>query len=149
MFLWARHAPTGSTTFVQRTVSLPASTSVFDRLGHFLAIDAKRRAMAVAAQEGRFILYKTKSMDVWQNEARSGLSTTPIEDERIIPIEGRIMHMDFLSSAAGQDKFHVVLLFIVVVQGRTKMTCFDWDCREDLSKASVRTERFVVDLGRQ
>jgi len=147
IFLWAQHTQTGSSTFMQKTVSLPAGTSIFDRFGTYLAIDPKRRAMAVAAQEGRFIIYKTKSMDRWRNELRDGLSTTPIEDERIILIEGRIMHMDFLSSAVGQDDSHVVLLFIVVVQGKTKMTCFDWDCRENLSKAAVRTERFVVDLG--
>jgi hypothetical protein len=147
MFLWAQHTQTGTSTFMQKTIILPAGSSTFDRFGAFLAIDPKRRAMAVAAQEGRFILYKTKSMERWRTELRDGQSTTPIEDERIIPIEGRIMHMDFLSSSAGQDEFHVVLLFIVALQGRTKMTCFDWDCREDLSKASTRTERFVVDLG--
>jgi hypothetical protein len=147
MFLWARQAQNGSVSFVQRTVSLPAATSSFERFGAYLAIDPKCRAMAVAAYEGRFILYKTKSMERWRKEVREGSATTPIEDERIIPIDGRIMHMDFLSSAARQDDFHVVLLFIVALHGKTKIICFDWDCREDLSKATVRTERFLVDLG--
>jgi hypothetical protein len=39
-------------------------------------------------------------------------------------------------------------LFIVALHGKTKIICFDWDCREDLSKATVRTERFLVDLGK-
>ena len=146
VFLWARHTPSGSVSFIQRSVSLPAGSSSSSRFGAFLAIDPKRRAMAVAAQSGRFILYKTKSMEQWRKELRDGRATTPIEDERVISMEGSIMHMDFLSSAAKQDEFHVVLLFIVALQGKTKITCFDWDCREDLGKATVRTERVAVDL---
>jgi hypothetical protein len=148
MFLWARNTPSGAVTFTQRTVRLPAPASRFDRLGAFLAIDPRSRAMAVAAQEGRFILYKTKPIELWRKELSVGADTTPIEDERIIPLEGRVMHMEFLSSGAGQDEFHVVLLFVIASQGRTKMTCYDWDCREDLSTAAVRTERVVVDIRR-
>ncbi|KAH7084461.1 mono-functional DNA-alkylating methyl methanesulfonate N-term-domain-containing protein [Paraphoma chrysanthemicola] len=143
MFLWAQHTPTGTVSFRQRTVRLPAGISQFDRFGAFLAVDPKCRAMAVAALEGRFILYKTKSMQVWRKDFSNEQESTPIEEERIIHIEGRIMHMEFLSSA---DAFHVVLLFIVVLHGKTRITCFDWDCREDLSKATARTERVLVDF---
>lgn len=148
MFLWAHLTQSGAVTFRQKTIRLPASTTRVDRYGTFLAIDPKRRAMAVATHEGRFILYKTKSMEQWRAEHRIGSDTTPIEDERIISIEGHIMHMTFLSSGGGQDDFHVVLLFIVAHQGKTKITCFDWDCRQDLSRATVRTERVLVDLGK-
>ncbi|KAF1838911.1 hypothetical protein BDW02DRAFT_620079 [Decorospora gaudefroyi] len=141
MFLWARHTHTGTTMFNQATIKLPAGSSRFDRLGTYLAIDPKCRAIAVAAHEGRFILYKTKSMDRWRKDVReSSEPTTPIEDERIIPIKGRIMHMDFLSSGGSQDDYHVVLLFVVVHENRTRLTCFDWDCRQDLSKATARAE---------
>ncbi|KAF2621920.1 hypothetical protein BU25DRAFT_403721 [Macroventuria anomochaeta] len=149
MFLWAQHSATGKPVFQQKTVKLPAGSSRFDRLGQYLAIDPKCRAIAVAAYEGRFMLYKTKSMQSWRNELRNGADTIPIEDERIISIEGRIMHMEFLASAVGKDCYHVVLLFIVVHQGLTKITCFDWDCRYDLSTATARTERVSVDLDDQ
>jgi hypothetical protein len=148
MFLWARHTQNGTVAFSHKTVRLPAGASRFDRFGAFLAIDPKRRAIAVAAQEGRFILYKTKSMERWRKELRNQCQTTPIEDERIIPLEGRVMHMEFLSSGSAHDEFHVVLLFVIVLQGKTKITCFDWDCREDLSTAAVRTERVAVDFRR-
>lgn len=147
MFLWAQHGATGKLIFRQKIVKLPAGSSRFDRLGQYLAIDPKRRAIAVAAYEGRFMLYKTKSMQAWRNDLRHDESITPIEDERIIAIEGQIMHMEFLPSAVGQDEFHVVLLFIVVHQGLTKITCFDWDSRHDLNTAIARTERVSVDLG--
>jgi hypothetical protein len=148
MFLWAQHNAMGTTTFVQKTIRLPAGSSRFDRLGTFLAIDPKRRAIAVAAHEGRFILYKTKPMERWRRESRmTNEITAPIEDERIISIQGQIMHMDFLSSGGAQDDYHVVLLFVVVLEGRTRLTCFDWDCRQDLSRATPRTERYLVQVG--
>ncbi len=147
MFLWAKQTASGISTFQHKSIKFPAGSSRFDRLGQYLAIDPKCRAIAIGAFEGRFMLYKTKSMQKWREELRSGADTTPIEDERIVPIEGRIMHMEFLASSGGTDDHHVVLLFIIVHQGLTKLTCFDWDCRYDLSTAAVRTERVVVDLG--
>ncbi|KAL7773991.1 hypothetical protein CFE70_003960 [Pyrenophora teres f. teres 0-1] len=144
MFLWARQMHTAAARFCHKTIRLPAGSSRLDRLGSFLAIDPKFRAIAVAAHQGRFILYKTKSMERWRRESTdSNETTTPIDDERIISLEGQIMHMDFLSSGA-QDEFHVILLFVVVVDGKTKLTCFDWDCRQDLSKVTARTERHLV-----
>ena len=147
MFLWAQRSANGTSVFQHKAVKLPASSSRFDRLGQYLAIDPKGRAMAVGAYEGRFILYKTKSMHMWQDELRSRPDSTPIEDERVMFIEGRIVHMDFLTSAVGMDDYHVVLLFIIAHQGLTKLTCFDWDCRYDLSTVTARTERVAVDLG--
>ena len=149
MFLWAQYDPAGTATFIQKTIKLPAGSSRLDRFGTLLAIDPKCRAMAVAAHEGRFILYKTKPMERWKRDSRvSNEIAAPIEDERIMSIEGQIMHMDFLSSGGGQDDYHVVLLFVVVLQGRTRLTCFDWDCRQDLSKATPRTERYLVQPGK-
>lgn len=147
MFLWAQHTHSGAVTFSQKSVKLPAGASAMDRFGAFLAIDPKRRAMAVAAPEGRFILYKTKQMETWRQELSDGHETSPIEDERIIAIDGRIMHMEFLFSGGGHDDSHVVIVFVVAHHGKTKVTCFDWDCRLDLSTATARTEKVVLDFG--
>ncbi|EUC35054.1 hypothetical protein COCCADRAFT_91798 [Bipolaris zeicola 26-R-13] len=143
MFLWAQHTHTGLSTFTHKTVRLPAGSSRFDRFGSILAVDPQCRAIAVAAHEGRFILYKTKSMAAWEAEANKGREMpTAIEDERIISVQGQIMHMDFLSP--GEDEYHVVLLLVIVLDGRTRLSCFDWDCRQGLSEAAARTERYYV-----
>lgn len=147
LFLWAQPHITGEPAFHQKSIKLPAGSSRFDRLGQYLAIDKNNRAMAVGAYEGRFILYKTKPMELWRNQFQSDTDAIPIEDERVVSIEGRILHMEFLSSAIGKDDYHVVLLFIIAHQGLTKITCFDWDCRYDLGTATARTERVAVDLG--
>lgn len=147
MFLWCHQHQNGTVAFAQKTVRLPAGSSRFDRFGAFLAIDPKTRAMAVAAPEGRLILYKTKSIDAWRSDLDAGLGSIPIEDERIISFKGRVMHMDFLFSGNQLDEFHVVLLLVIVHQGKTKITCFDWDCRQDLDRATARAERVALDYG--
>ena len=148
MFLWADHTHTRASAFNQSSIKLPAGRSQFDRFGALLAIDPKRRAIAVAAHEGRFILYKTKSMEDWRKDDKeSNDPTTPITEERIIQVDGCIMHMEFLSSGSAADDYHVVLLFVVVLDGKTRLTCFDWDCRYGLSKVTARTEKYILDGG--
>lgn len=147
VFAWAYQSPVGTVGFRCKTVRLPAGISPIDRTGTFLAIDPKCRAVAVAASEGHFILYKTKNMDAWREDIRAGHDSTPIEDERIIPIQGRIMHMEFLSSGATQDDSHVVLLFILAYGGKTKFTCYDWDSKHDLNTATARAERVGIVTG--
>jgi hypothetical protein len=148
MFLWAQQSPANQVSFRYKTVRLPSGTSRYDRPGTFLAIDPRCRAMAVAALEGHFILYKTKSIGEWRTEIRAGQDTIPIEDERLISLDGRIMHMEFLAPDVGQEDTHVILLFIIVHKGTTKLTCYDWDIRHDLSTAAARAERVAVDLGK-
>jgi hypothetical protein len=148
MFLWARQTQAGSVSFHQKTFRLPAGTSRQDQLGSFLAIDPNCRAIAVAAPEGRFMLYKTKSLDTWREHIRTERDATPIEDERLVYLQGRVMHMEFLSPTKVGDEAHVVLLFVLVHKGRTKITCYDWDCNTDLSTATARAERVSIDAGK-
>ncbi|KAF2004601.1 hypothetical protein P154DRAFT_426022 [Amniculicola lignicola CBS 123094] len=146
MFLWAKSDVAGSVRFHHKTIRLPAGATRDDHPGTFLAVDPKCRAIAVAAPGGRFILYKTKNMKEWQKGLLDGHDVTPVIDERLILLDGRIMHMEFLSPRPDRaDDYHVVLLFIVAVARRTKITCYDWDSRSDLDSATARAERVAVD----
>ncbi|KAF9729356.1 hypothetical protein PMIN04_008040 [Paraphaeosphaeria minitans] len=140
MFLWAKTNHIGPTTFAQKTIQLPTAASRFNRPGQFLAIDPRCRAIAVAAYEGCFMLYKTKTMHVWRRDMRAGREEAPIIEERQYSINGRIMHMDFLS--AGDDA-HVVLIFILVDEGKIKVATYDWDLRNSLD-AMPRTTRSAL-----
>jgi hypothetical protein len=147
MFLWASHSQTGPVTLRHRSIRLPAGSSRFDRPGPFLAVDPRCRAIAVAAHEGFFVIYKMKPMDQWREQTRSGYDQVPIEHEALIQIEGRIMHMEFLSSGGMQDDSHVVLVFIVVHDGNIKVACYDWDFRLGLDDSSARKVVSHVDAG--
>jgi hypothetical protein len=104
--------------------------------------------MAVAASEGQFVLYATMDMNTWRNGLRSGCDDVPIVDERIFPIQGRAMFMEFLSPGLGKDDNHVILVFVVAHAGRLKVTCYDWDARYNLATVTARAERVAVDLGK-
>ncbi|KAF1949504.1 hypothetical protein CC80DRAFT_555226 [Byssothecium circinans] len=146
VFLWATHNQKGSAKFVQMTARLPPAYSLFDKLGPHLAVDPKGRAIAVAAYEGRFILYKTKMLETWRQEARAGSNGLPIIDEAIIQIEGRIMHMEFLSSGGTRDDSHVVLVFLLVHEGKTKIARYEWDLRGSMDESTARKDRSHVDF---
>ncbi|CAI6235125.1 unnamed protein product [Periconia digitata] len=144
MFLWASQIQPGLLTFHQKTLRLPVGHSRFDRTGNHLAIDPKGRAMAVAASEGLFVLYKLKPMDVWRKEMRDGNDGLPIVDEVIVPFEGRVMHMEFLSPSHAQDDAHVVLVFIYVDEGRTKVASYEWDFGNSLGDTMTETKKSFV-----
>lgn len=148
MFLWAQQAPTGTVKFCHETIRLPSATSLIDRPGAFLAVDPKCRAIAVAALEGQFILYKTRTLDTLREDVRNGREPMLVEDERVINIHGRIMHMEFLTPGIEQDDSHVILAFVIAHGGRTKITCYDWDANHDLNTARARAERVNVDSGK-
>jgi hypothetical protein len=74
---------------------------------------------------------------------RAGRDEAPIIEEAQYSIDGRIMHMDFLS--AGDDT-HVVLIFILVHEGKTKVASYDWDFRNSLD-TMPRINRSVLDFG--
>ena len=67
------------------------------------------------------MLYKTKTMVTWRRDLLAGHDDIPIIEEAQYPIEGRIMHMDFLSEGVNGDGSHIVLIFIVVHEGKTKI----------------------------
>ncbi|KAF1976560.1 hypothetical protein BU23DRAFT_455784 [Bimuria novae-zelandiae CBS 107.79] len=144
MFLWARDSNVGPATFVQKTIQLPTSASRFNRPGQFLSIDPRCRAIAVAAAEGCFMLYKTKTMDIWRRDLEAGRDEVPVVEEAQFAIDGRIMHMEFLSPGTDDDP-HVILIFIIVHEGNTKVASFDWDFRNTLGTPS-RPTRSVLDF---
>ncbi|PVH99307.1 hypothetical protein DM02DRAFT_529340 [Periconia macrospinosa] len=145
MFLWVSQSHSGRVTFHQKTLRLPGGQSHLDRPGHHLAIDPKRRALAVAAYEGLFVVYRTMKPDVWRREMRNGYDGLPIVDEAIISLEGRVMHMEFLSSGT-QDDDQVILAFILVQDGKTKVVSYEWDFRDGLKHSANGMKRAFVDF---
>jgi len=150
MFLFAEQHQTGKVTFSQCTVPLPAGTSFLEQPGKHLAVDPKSRAIAVAACEGTFLLYSTKSMAIWREESAFRLRH-PIIEEQAHKVDGVILKIEFLSSALSDDH-HVILLIVFSKGGRTRMSCYE---RQSLEKggysspgsrfdASMERKKFLV-----
>lgn len=149
MFLWVRPEETGAVRFHQRTVPFLDAGSPLSLQGVHLAVDPKQRAVAVAAYQGSFVIYRTKSISEWGEEVLSGENVTPIVEERSFSIEGSVQHMEFLSpSSTEKDENHVILVFVLRHRKRTKVSCYDWDHRGGLRTVNVRAERVSVDHGK-
>ncbi|KAF2010468.1 hypothetical protein BU24DRAFT_58917 [Aaosphaeria arxii CBS 175.79] len=145
VLLWTEQNAAGETVFRQKFVRLPAGSSMHDTPGAFLAVDPKCRAIAVSTPEGQCTLYKTAPLDKWKGYPHSTREMTPIEDERHLSLQARVLHMDFLSASSDPDDVHVILVFVLAHNGKTKITCYDWDTRYDVSTAAIRAERVSVD----
>ncbi|KAF2122395.1 mono-functional DNA-alkylating methyl methanesulfonate N-term-domain-containing protein [Lophiotrema nucula] len=142
-FLWAESIGL-NTRFSQKSVKLPGGSTRYTAPGPHIATDPKCRAIAVGAYEGCFVWYKTKTLEQWCNEGCAG---TPIEDERLIPVQGSILHMAFLSPGINKaDEYHVILLLVLVRNGKTQLSCYDWDCRQNLNAVTARADRVHVDF---
>lgn len=149
MFLWTLQSEAGDIKFRHTAWRMPKTKH--DQPGSLLAVDPKSRAIAVAYGERKFMLYKLKPVEEWQNELL-GWAKTPIEEERQIRLSisnqeqhsGSPMHMDFLAS---RDDSHIVLLLVLAHRGWTKISCYDWDARCRLNTVTPRAERLSVDFG--
>ena len=86
-------------------------------------------------------------MDAWRRDIQAGHDEAPIIEEAQYPIDGRIMHMDFLSAGAHEEDPHVVLVFIVVHEGKTKIETYDWNFESNLD-AMPRRSRSILDFGK-
>jgi len=109
------------------------------RLGSHLAVEPLGRAIAVAAQESRLMLYKLRPRKHWQRaiSATYGASNAPFEpfeEERDVKIVGRILKLDFLRPDKSDTDRAVILLAIVDTgDNNTKLRRWDWDTTQPLS----------------
>ncbi|KAF2502774.1 hypothetical protein BU16DRAFT_554813 [Lophium mytilinum] len=156
VFLYAHQDAAGCVTFVQSTTPLPL-VSFMESPGKHLAVDPKSRAIAISATEELFLIYTTKSMAAWRMELRSHPHTdlqsasfsTPKVEERAFKVDKSvILKMEFLSPVAG-DPDRVVLLVLLSIGGRTKMSCYEWDANSTIlgpqSSVIVRLDKYPLD----
>jgi len=124
VFMFASEDSEGSINFNMCSyVPLPSWPSPTKRPGKHLAIDPKSRAIAVAAPEGKVILYSAQPIDT---DAQWGVGFLPVSSEIPIKTPGAIMCMDFLHPSES-DPDHVILVVLVVDRGKTRMYIIDWE----------------------
>lgn len=104
-------------------VPLPGFDHPHQQLGKHLAVDPKSRAMAVAAAQDNVFLYSVQPIKV---DAKWGPGYLPISCERpLARIRGTIEAMEFLYPS-DEDPENVILLLVVVKDGKTSLIRFDW-----------------------
>lgn len=137
VFLFATQEADG-VRFSTRNRPLPSNRSFLEQPGKHIAVDPNSRALAVAACEGMFLLYALKAMDrIRQEFVVSGGEFDPIVEERVLPVDGVILRMEFLHPPA-DDHDHVLLLLVVSKNRRTRLFCYEWDCSTSLRTAGLK-----------
>ncbi|KAL1615403.1 hypothetical protein SLS54_009057 [Diplodia seriata] len=144
LFLFARPRRDGSIEWKESCIPLSPDASLLEQPGRHLAVDPRSRALAVGAAESSIFIYAAKTMD----ELRSNISHdtqnwTPLKSERPVAIPGTILKMEFLYPEP-DDEHHVILLVVYSRDGKTRMSCYDWDNRHGLSHIRPVVEGFPL-----
>ncbi|KAK4541683.1 hypothetical protein LTR36_007827 [Oleoguttula mirabilis] len=127
----------GSVHFVQQACPMPKFDCVLYQPGEHLAVDPHARALAVAANEREVVLYSAKTAQRIKTELSTGYRHwCPVSAQRPLQVEGIIQHMEFLIPPS-DDEDHVILLLIVIDQGKTKAIWIEWYFTSDLHRARV------------
>ena len=124
VFLFACENAGGSVNFdMASSIPFPAFPHPHQRLGKYLAIDPKSRAIAVAAAEDNVFLYSSEPMST---NARWGPGFLPVSCERSLKgVRGVIQQMEFLHPP-DSDPDHVILLLVVSDKSLTSLVRVDW-----------------------
>lgn len=123
--------------FMHQTFQMPRFDRTLFQPGQHLAVDARSRAFAVAANEREIVIYAAKSTERIQHELRIGdPDWCPVSAERAIQVEGAIQKIDFLIPRS-DDENHVILLVLVVHDRKTKAIIIDWQYASDIHHAQV------------
>lgn len=129
IILFAREGPNGHTEFIssRHTVARPM---MVEHPGRHLAVDPTSRFMAVACFEGIFALYRLYTSSTMNQHFKEG-KFHPIDAERYFRVDGVVHKMEFLHPSPG-DVNHVILLLLIIKDGKTRMLLYDWDATKDI-----------------
>lgn len=144
LFLFARPRPDGSVEWKESCIPLSPDASLLEQPGKHLAVDPRSRALAVGASESSIFIYAAKTMpELRSNFSHDTQNWTPLKSERPVAIPGTILKMEFLYPEP-DDEHHVILLVIYSRDGKTRMSCYEWDHRQGLSLIRPVVEGFPL-----
>ena len=113
--------------FQKSAVPLPNPKSLLSKPGKHLAIDPRSRAFAAGAAAGLLVIYNAKSKKQMRDELASQMACShPIQNDKIITIEGMILKMEFLCPSPN-DKDRIILVLVISKNERGWLQCFEWD----------------------
>ncbi|KAH7051991.1 mono-functional DNA-alkylating methyl methanesulfonate N-term-domain-containing protein, partial [Macrophomina phaseolina] len=144
LFLFARPQRDGTVEWKESCIPLSPDASLLEQPGKHLAVDPRSRALAVGASESSIFIYAAKPMPELRNNFHHDTQNwTPLKSERPVAIPGTILKMEFLYPEP-DDEHHVILLVIYSRDGKTRMSCYEWDHRQGLSHIRPVVEGFPL-----
>ena len=128
IFLFVRQGQHGGMEFVTSRFNSPVPRKIHP--GFHFAVDPRSRYMALACAEGLFIVYELENMATLGERYASLQPLKPIKNHRPRAVLGVIHKMEFLYPWPDDD--HVILLLIVVKNGKSRMIHYEWRAGDNL-----------------
>ncbi|KAK5653859.1 hypothetical protein OQA88_7783 [Cercophora sp. LCS_1] len=129
VFLFLRRGLDGRLEFVTSRFPSPREQLVYP--GFHLAIDPSSRYVALACAQDYFVVCELESVDKLGQAARRNESLRPVLSIRPRSVQGVIHKITFLYPRPGDDH-HVILLLVIVKNGRSRMVIYEWALGDDL-----------------
>jgi hypothetical protein len=131
VFLFIRRDLLGNLEFVTSRFQSPRSRTVYP--GYHMAVDPSSRYMALACAEGLLMVYELESKESLQAQYANQGRLKPVAGYRPRAIQGVIHKMEFLYPTPNDDS-HIILLLIVVRNGKSRMVTYEWQLGDNLNK---------------
>jgi hypothetical protein len=138
VFLYIRSGLDGTPEFECSPFVSPSSQVV--KPGFHLAVDPSSRYLALGCAERNFVVYELDSLKSLEEQARRGESLSPVLSYRLRTVQGIIHKVEFLYPRPG-DHRHVILLIIVVRNGRSRMATYEWELGDNLQDVFAEEKR--------
>ncbi len=107
--------------------------------GFHAAVDPSSRYMALACSEDFLVVYELESTRNLRSAYAQGQEPRPMKGVRPRPVQGVIHKMEFLHPHPDDD-YHIILLLIVVRNGKSRMITLQWEAGDDLGSALAGEE---------
>lgn len=99
--------------------------------GFHLAIDPSSRYVAIACAENFFVVHELESYHKLNDAYARNEPLNPIRSSRPRPVLGVIHKMEFLYPHT-EDDYHIILLLIVINNGKSRMVTYEWEAGDNL-----------------
>ncbi|KAK0619881.1 mono-functional DNA-alkylating methyl methanesulfonate N-term-domain-containing protein [Immersiella caudata] len=129
VFLFMHQGSDGKLVFVTTRCPSPREQLVYP--GFHLAIDPSSRYVVLACAQDFFVVYELESHDNLSEKILRKEPLVPVKSQRPRSVQGVIHKVHFLYPRPGDDH-HVILLLIVVRNGRSRMITYEWAVGDDL-----------------
>ncbi|KAK0714621.1 mono-functional DNA-alkylating methyl methanesulfonate N-term-domain-containing protein [Lasiosphaeris hirsuta] len=129
VFLFVRPGSDGWPEFAMSRFVSPREQLVYP--GFHLAIDPTSRYVALACAQEFFVVYELESLETLGQKYSRNEPLNPVKSFRPRSVQGVIHKVNFLYPRPGDDS-HIILLLIVVRNGRSRMVTYEWRVGDDL-----------------
>jgi hypothetical protein len=129
VFLYIRCHLDGTLDFECSRFATPKEQLVYP--GFHIAVDPSSRYLALGCAQKSFVVYELQSLQTLEEQSRLGGPLSPVVSTRLRSVQGVIHKMEFLYPRPGDDH-HVILLLIIVRNGKSRMATYEWALGDDL-----------------